>query len=156
MNAPATHGICTNLPSACSHAATRTPVPMSTPETRCPECQARLLPAAATTPAAATRGLAPWVIATALALLAAALLVGWLLMRPGNRRRKDSSSAGASAAPTVLEPCTRSSLPAPRRCGCTAPTRSAPRWHRRCWSPSCASRATPRSRPSPAPGSKSA
>ncbi|ACB36610.1 OmpA/MotB domain protein [Leptothrix cholodnii SP-6] len=96
MNAPATHGICTNLPSACSHAATRTPVPMSTPETRCPECQARLLPAAATTPAAATRGLAPWVIATALALLAAALLVGWLLMRPGNRAAPAKPAAAAS------------------------------------------------------------
>jgi phosphate transport system substrate-binding protein len=33
-----TSGICTNLPSACSKAAAREPIPMPTPDTSCPEC----------------------------------------------------------------------------------------------------------------------
>ena len=39
-----TTGVCTNLPSQCSKAASKEPVVMPTPDTACPECGSRLQP----------------------------------------------------------------------------------------------------------------
>ncbi|NRT55872.1 OmpA family protein [Sphaerotilus uruguayifluvii] len=69
--------VCTNLPAACSKAAARTPLPMSGPEDRCPECGAALLPidaAVSASPAGAARWIVP---ASGVALAALAGLLMW-------------------------------------------------------------------------------
>lgn len=43
MNATFNSGICTNLPTQCSHAAARSSLPMADEQARCPECGSRLL-----------------------------------------------------------------------------------------------------------------
>ena len=37
------NGVCTNLPSLCSKAASKESIVMSTPDARCPECNASLM-----------------------------------------------------------------------------------------------------------------
>ena len=69
--------VCTNLPAACSKAAARTPLPMSGPEDRCPECGAALLPIDAAV-SASPAGVARWIVpASGVALAALAGLLMW-------------------------------------------------------------------------------
>lgn len=87
--------VCTNLPAACSKAASRALLPLKTPDDRCPECGAALLPvdaAVESSPAGAARWLVPVV---GVALVATA---GFFLSGRGESASQSGVRAGAGAA----------------------------------------------------------
>lgn len=91
-------GVCTHLPSACSKAAARTPLPCPDADARCPECGAALLPIEGAG-AAATEGGASRLALPALAV-AIALGVGWAWW-PSGGREAGPAPAVAVVVPTV-------------------------------------------------------
>lgn len=94
-------GLCTNLPSLCSKAAQREPLPHDGPDSRCPECGGALL----RTEAASAAGGNKRMLRLGAAALAAVLLVGgaswWLLGRSGARQPALAAQAGSSTAQPV-------------------------------------------------------
>ncbi len=87
--------VCTNLPAACSKAASRALLPLKSPDDRCPECGAALLPidaAVEASPAGAARWLVPVV---GVVLVATA---GFFLSGLGGKSASESGvRAGAGA-----------------------------------------------------------
>ncbi|PXW92270.1 phosphate ABC transporter substrate-binding protein (PhoT family) [Sphaerotilus hippei] len=110
MNAPASLGICTHLPSACSHAASRTPVPMDGPDSRCPECRSRLLPFGGSTATSTTLPL-PILAAALVGLLVLAAAVAWWFLRPA--AQTDPAPARVAAGPAIASSGPASSRVAP-------------------------------------------
>lgn len=93
-----TTGVCTNLPSQCSKAASKEPIAMPTPDVTCPECGSRLQPLRGTGPAA--RGGSGPAIVGGVALVAL-LALGWLLFNIFGRHGASSpaSQGGVAASP---------------------------------------------------------
>ncbi len=92
-------GLCSNLPSQCSKAASREAIAMPTPETTCPECGSRLQPLGGRTRAAGVeRG--P-LIAGGVALLAilGAIWLGWSLLHGGRPNVAQNAATTAAGAP---------------------------------------------------------
>ncbi|MEX8520763.1 MAG: substrate-binding domain-containing protein [Leptothrix sp. (in: b-proteobacteria)] len=91
-------GVCTNLPSLCSKAAQRTPLPADGPDARCSECGAALLRTEAKTAGGNSRTLR-----LGAAALAAALLLGgagwWLLGRDAAKQPATLAAATGKPAP---------------------------------------------------------
>jgi phosphate transport system substrate-binding protein len=87
-----TVGICTNLPSNCTKAAAKEPIPMPTPDTVCPECGSRLL----ARPDKAAGAVSPALILALVvgALLIAAVVAALTLMHGPHR---GAAASGASA-----------------------------------------------------------
>ncbi|MDP4302850.1 phosphate ABC transporter substrate-binding/OmpA family protein [Leptothrix discophora] len=110
----AARGICTNLPSACSHAAARTPLPMKGADSRCPGCGASLLPTASGGGTAAGTGVMrqPGVMAALLGLALLIALGAWWFTRSVESARPVSAAtvaaggalAGITAAATAAAP----------------------------------------------------
>ena len=86
-----TQGLCTNLPSQCSKAAAKEPIPMPTPDVTCPECGSRLQAMRGTGPAARGSGAGPAVVGGAVLVGVLALL--WLLFSVFGRHNGGASSA---------------------------------------------------------------
>jgi phosphate transport system substrate-binding protein len=86
--------VCTNLPAACSKAASRALLPLKAPDDRCPECAAALLPIDAVVEASPS-GAARWVVpVVGVALVAAA---GFFLSGRGESSSESGVRAGAGA-----------------------------------------------------------
>ncbi|RZS53157.1 substrate-binding domain-containing protein [Sphaerotilus mobilis] len=88
-------GVCTNLPSACSHAAARTPLPMDDAGSRCPGCGASLLPTASGKASGAAAVRQPATVLAIVGLLLMMVLAGWWFMRAADPARP------AGAVPVV-------------------------------------------------------
>ena len=110
-----TTGICTNLPSQCSKAAQRTPLPADDEHARCPECGAALLrsanagkPGGAGAAGGASGGPNPsarWIAALAVLLLLAAVLGWWRFsLRDGATASAQRPAAAASLARPATPP----------------------------------------------------
>ncbi|MEX8501607.1 MAG: substrate-binding domain-containing protein [Leptothrix ochracea] len=95
-----THGICTNLPSACTHAEKRTQLPYDDSNSRCPKCGSPLLRVDES--AGGGKGKMN-VLAIAIPLALVALGGGWWAMSgSGGGGGKTSASSTANAENTVL------------------------------------------------------
>ncbi|MEX8505111.1 substrate-binding domain-containing protein [Leptothrix ochracea] len=95
-----THGICTNLPSACTHAEKRTQLPYDDSNSRCPKCGSPLLRVDES--AGGGKGKMN-VLAIAIPLALVALGGGWWAMSgSGGGGGATSASSTANAANTVL------------------------------------------------------
>ncbi len=93
-----THGICTNLPSACTHAEKRTQLPYDDSNSRCPKCGSPLL----RVDESASGGKGKMnALAIAIPLALVALGGGWWAMS-GSGGGAASTSSTANAANTVL------------------------------------------------------
>jgi len=114
MNAPSpqgSQGICTNLPNACSHAAARTPVPMSGPESRCPECKASLLPYAGA-PSAASSGPRMGTLALLIGVVLALVLAAFWFMRSASSPAPVAAERQASVVAAVKSDAPPANAPA--------------------------------------------
>jgi phosphate transport system substrate-binding protein len=95
-----TSGVCTNLPSNCSKAASREQIPMPTPDTVCPECGSRLQAQAARAgglpPAALLAGIVGLLLVVAIAVAA------WQFMKP--KPHHATAAAGGAVLATAPAP----------------------------------------------------
>jgi phosphate transport system substrate-binding protein len=91
-------GLCTNLPSRCSKAASKTPISMPTPNTVCPECGAPLQPVEEH---AGFRLSIP-VIALAVAAIVVLGAMGWLL--PHLLSKNSAATGGGQTASSAASP----------------------------------------------------
>jgi phosphate transport system substrate-binding protein len=92
-------GLCTNLPSRCSKAASKEPIPMTTPDLTCPECGSRLQPmrGIGTAKAPARRA----VVVAVVAVTALIVLVGLLATLFGHRGGNGPAIQGGSVGLTT-------------------------------------------------------
>ncbi len=92
-----TVGVCTNLPSACSHAAARTPLPMGDADSRCPGCGASLLPTASASAGASAAARQPGTIVAIVGVVLLMVLAAWWFMRAADPARPAGVAPVASA-----------------------------------------------------------
>jgi phosphate transport system substrate-binding protein len=102
------NGVCTNLPSLCSKAASKESIVMSTPDARCPECNASLMVAGGNSRNATNTKL---IISVLVGLLVLAL--GAFFFLKGNSSDDDPCGYGHHA--TALHVPTRSAATPPVR-----------------------------------------
>jgi len=86
-------GYCTNLPSACANAAKKEPIPMSGPDTRCPECGSGLIAAKDDTAGSNKQKL---IIGAVLLAVVIVIVAAFQMMRPS----LPTSSPAASSIPS--------------------------------------------------------
>jgi phosphate transport system substrate-binding protein len=98
-------GLCTNLPSHCSHAAQRTALPADQADARCPECGAALLRQAATgaTAPPSVPTWRRWGVAVLGSLLVAAG-GAWLWRQQGTAPHPGAPAGAAATAPAATTP----------------------------------------------------
>jgi phosphate transport system substrate-binding protein len=119
------NGVCTNLPSLCSKAASKESIVMSTPDARCPECNASLMVAGGNSRNATNTK------------LIISVLVGLLVLALGAFFFSRAIQAGRRPL-RVRAPRHRSPRPNPICCNSACPARTRlvhplrPRW----WRPS--------------------